>query len=198
MEDSADNSTVREPARVGRDVSRLTLRWVWPKEQAITLQGARLLIGRDSTADLRLDGSGVSRQHAELYRQGPLYVLRDLASTNGTWLGGKQVEHCPIAPGQVIRVGDWVGIFRLERPDEPSFSEVAPGLFGGREISALVEPLARAARASLKVLLVGSTGSGKERFARAIHHFSERKGPFFAVNCAAIPDQLSEGGVHGR
>lgn len=197
MEDSADNSTVREPARVGRDVSQPTLRWVWPREQVVTLQGARLLIGRDAAADIRLDGSGVSRQHAELYRQGPLYVLKDLASTNGTWVGGRQVEHSPVSPGQVVRVGDWVGIFTLERPDETHFSEVAPGLFGGREVSALVAPLGRAAKANLNVLLVGSTGTGKERFARVVHHFSERKGPFCAVNCAAVPEQLAEAEFFG-
>lgn len=41
------------------------------------------------------------------------------------------------------------------------------------------------------VLLEGPTGSGKEVFARAIHHQSGRqKGPFVAINCSALPDTL--------
>ena len=47
-------------------------------------------------------------------------------------------------------------------------------------------------------MLVGSTGSGKEVFARAIHDHSNRvKGPFLALNCAAIPESLIEGILFG-
>ena len=47
-------------------------------------------------------------------------------------------------------------------------------------------------------MLVGSTGSGKEVFARAIHDHSNRvKGYFLALNCAAIPESLIEGILFG-
>ena len=47
-------------------------------------------------------------------------------------------------------------------------------------------------------MLVGATGSGKELFARAIHENSPRKnGPFLALNCAAIPEDLLEGILFG-
>jgi transcriptional regulator with PAS, ATPase and Fis domain len=61
----------------------------------------------------------------------------------------------------------------------------------------IVSSVRRAAPSSLPVLLVGSTGTGKERFARAVHHFSNRTGPFIAINCAALPEQLSEAELFG-
>ena len=51
----------------------------------------------------------------------------------------------------------------------------------------------QAAETDSSVMLVGATGSGKELFARAIHENSPRKnGPFLALNCAAIPEDLLE------
>jgi DNA-binding NtrC family response regulator len=197
MNEGGSATTAREESVVDAPASRLALEWVWPCVQVVHLQGARLSIGRDEAATLRVDGTGVSRLHAELYRQGPLYVVRDLGSTNGTWLGGRRIEHAPIAPGNVLRVGEWVGIFSQRGEDVPEFAERAPGLFGGPELAELLTPLQRAAPSNLPVLLIGETGTGKERFARATHHFSGRSGPFLAVNCAALPEQLAEAELFG-
>ena len=55
-----------------------------------------------------------------------------------------------------------------------------------------------AAKNDSTILLLGESGTGKELFARAIHHFSKRdKGPFIAINCAAIPDNLLESELFG-
>ncbi len=42
----------------------------------------------------------------------------------------------------------------------------------------------------MPVLLLGETGTGKERVARAVHHLAQRPGPFIAVNCGGLPQTL--------
>ena len=180
----------------------LAIQWVYGSAYAErhALRGARLRIGRGEECHLRLEHPSVSREHAELQRQGPIFSLRDLGSTNGSYLNGQRTEHAVIADGDVLRFGDFLGIVRLhDRTDEETFfSELAPGLWGGATLRAVLQTAQSAARTDVPIVLLGETGSGKECVARAIHHFSARSGRFHALNCSTLPTELAEAELFGH
>src|SRR5256885_10009778 len=87
---------------------------------------------------------------------------------------------------------------RLRREIEASRGEA--GIIA--ESAAMKEVLRvvnKVAPAKTTVLITGESGTGKELVARAVHERSPRKGgPFVAVNCGAIPDQLIESELFGH
>jgi hypothetical protein len=64
------------------------------------------VVGRSRSADLVLGADSVSRRHAQLVRRGDEYLLTDLGSTNGTWIGGRRVGEIEVVPGDLLRLGD--------------------------------------------------------------------------------------------
>src|SRR5207237_2176341 len=64
---------------------------------------------------------------------------------------------------------------------------------------AQLEVLEQVAPSAANVLMTGESGVGKDLFARALHYHSRmRGGPFIAVNCAAIPENLLESELFGH
>ena len=73
----------------------------------------RTLIGRGADADIKLEDTGVSRNHCEIVLSMPP-VLRDLQSTNGTWVvGGDRIIEMELSSDTDITVGSTVIQFRM-------------------------------------------------------------------------------------
>lgn len=70
------------------------------------------LLGRGSDVDLRVDDSGVSRHHAEISLH-PAPTIRDLNSTNGTFVDGVRAPEVPLRDGAVIQMGSTTMTFRV-------------------------------------------------------------------------------------
>jgi serine phosphatase RsbU (regulator of sigma subunit)/pSer/pThr/pTyr-binding forkhead associated (FHA) protein len=74
-------------------------------ERDVTLDHFPFTIGRRETNDLRLGGSEVSREHAEIVVDEGRFVLRDRDSRYGTFVNGESVKECPLTAGDRIRLG---------------------------------------------------------------------------------------------
>jgi DNA-binding NtrC family response regulator len=74
-----------------------------------------------------------------------------------------------------------------------------PNIIGSsRSMLDVAKTIALASQSSATVLVHGATGTGKELVAKAIHHNSNKTGPFLAVNCGAIVDNLLESEMFGH
>ncbi|MEJ2640712.1 MAG: sigma 54-interacting transcriptional regulator [Desulfosarcinaceae bacterium] len=82
----------------------------------------------------------------------------------------------------------------LADPAQISFSDI---IGQNDAISHAITFAERIAPTASIVSLRGDSGTGKELFARAIHTASGRRGPFIAINCAALPDHLLESELFG-
>lgn len=68
-------------------------------------------IGRGADADIRIDDSGVSRHHVDIV-VGRTTTIRDLGSTNGTYVDGQRITELPLRDGATIRVGSTTLTYR--------------------------------------------------------------------------------------
>jgi two-component system nitrogen regulation sensor histidine kinase GlnL len=86
--------------------------------QRIPLNQEALRIGRDRTCELVLGDEAASRTHSEIVRRGGDFVLRDLQSTNGTYLNDTRITEALLQNGDRIAVGDTVLLLQLTRKQE--------------------------------------------------------------------------------
>ena len=101
-------------------------------------------IGRRETNDLRLAGSEVSRDHAEIAIENNHFILRDRNSRYGTFVNGEQVSERTLAHGDRIRLGRSGGaemVFLLADTAPPQDRATTTAIGDLRQIAALLEGL---------------------------------------------------------
>jgi DNA-binding NtrC family response regulator len=207
-----ENRTAEEPALDAPPpppTSAIVLLWTAGRATCrafpITPAAAPLVFGRAGDV-LRLDDPIASSRHVEIARRDGAWALRDLGSTNGTFVDGARLAPEAgkrVGPARVVRLG---GTILLLVDDASRFA--GPG--GGREDledgGYIVGPaLQRVKAATLdaaergKTLLVtGESGTGKERVAEWYHHKGPRvRGELITLNCATLQKELAEGLLFG-
>jgi DNA-binding NtrC family response regulator len=160
------------------------------------------VIGR-AQCDLVLTDAKCSSLHVEIRLDEQGYRLRDLGSTNGTFVWGMRIVEAYLAPGTILGIGD--SAIRFEPlPDAVDLPIHRSSRFGGlvgksAVMRRLFETIDRIAATDMTVLITGETGCGKELVAEAIHEHSPRaKGPFVVLDCAATPPRLFEDRLFGH
>lgn len=160
------------------------------------------LIGAAPAAVLVLTDDTVSRYHLEMDVFAEGLRLRDLDSTNGTFIGKLRVRDAFVEHGDTFRLGRTS--IRVTGVDEPAAPEIDTDPSGvplgqvervghaiGVSVSlrGLFETLRQVAASPSAVLLEGERGVGKATCARLIHELSPRRGlPFVALSLEPDPD----------
>ncbi len=158
----------------------------------------RLVIGSDARCDLVLDDPFASACHALLERRGDTCWLRDLNSSNGTFIGPARILEAELPRGVPARIGE--SELMLICADQGGAEQGFEGLIGSsaamRELFSVIE---RVAPSGATALICGESGTGKELVARALHARSGRAaGPFVPVNCGALSASLIESELFGH
>ncbi len=169
-------------------------------EVTIDRGGERRVVAEGTRVRVVCPDRWMSHRHARLVRTDDGWSLLDCDSKNGTRLNGAPIQEQPVGDGDAIECGGSFFVLRNAEPPpsrDPLASRpetlrtVCPAL--DRELSIL----RKVAQANVPVLVLGESGTGKEGVAQAIHALSGRDGPYFAVNCGAIPATLIESELFG-
>ncbi len=150
-----------------------------------------------------LNDETVSRKHCLVEREGDYYVLRDLESTNGTFVNQVRVKEIYLSPGLEFQVGKAKVIFEhlndtmtVTPSNRSRFGRLIGGDVKMREIFTIIEKISKT---DTTVIVEGETGTGKDVLAQTIHETSRRKSkPFVVVDCSAIPEHLIESELFGH
>ncbi len=151
-----------------------------------------------------MDGLEVLRRCKRLRPEAEFVLMTAFASLDSAVealrLGAYDYLTKPVEPetvrAVVLRALGRLAITGARQPDQ---DEPLPGVYArSRQLRELGELVKRFAASRVTVLLLGETGTGKERMARALHRLSPRaQHGFVAVNCAAIPADLLESELFG-
>jgi transcriptional regulator of acetoin/glycerol metabolism len=166
----------------------------------------RSTVGGKPTLALTLPDPSISSTHAAISRTPTGWLIEDRGSKNGIVIDGVAQRRAYLDDDAVFELGHAMFVLRtVETPAGTPDDLVEPAAGGTSGMATLLPRLAHdlaearaiAATTRASILILGPTGSGKELCARAMHAASGRKGPFVAVNCAAIPAELMESELFG-
>ncbi|HEY0990738.1 MAG TPA: sigma 54-interacting transcriptional regulator, partial [Kofleriaceae bacterium] len=131
-------------------------------------------------------------------------LIEDLGSRNGTFVAGRRLaagEAVAVPLGAVVELGStFLVVHRGSLVNglaaNPPSAEM---LVVGETMQRLYGLLDTIAPSTLRVLILGETGTGKEVYARAVHARSDRAArPFIALNCASLVESLLESELFGH
>lgn len=79
-----------------------------------TLKPGRTVVGREEGCQIRIPVASVSRKHCELSDEGGTLKIRDLDSSNGTFVNNKKVGEAELAAGDVLNIGGYTFVVKVD------------------------------------------------------------------------------------
>jgi two-component system, NtrC family, response regulator AtoC len=192
---------------------RITIVVVMPssengKVEHVLERGRSCVIGRSEDCEVHVAEPSISRQHVRLsYSMAGTILVEDLGSANGTRVGARILaagETGELVQGDVLEIGAvFVVVDRVGLHGGRAVAQVGRERTATRQPASNMEALhalvARVAKSTLSVLVLGETGAGKEVLAERLHELSPRAGrPLLRLNCAALSEQLLESELFGH
>jgi transcriptional regulator with AAA-type ATPase domain len=167
-----------------------------PGARAYHIGEQPLSVGGAADNAIVLSDRAVSQHHCRIEPSSRGVSIRDLDSTNGTWVDGLRIRRHELRPGAVVRIGRTeLRVVNRGSAGKPSSDVVV-------ESSAMLSVMAevdRLAGLPWPVLIQGETGVGKEHIARALHERGRRQaGPFVPLNGGGLPRELIESELFGH
>ncbi len=91
-------------------------------------------IGRDRQAHIRITDLKSSRLHAKLVLKGQQWLLKDLDSSNGTWISGERITESPLDDGETFSIGDTSFTLCLQTASSAGWNGAVTGLEGAQTL----------------------------------------------------------------
>ncbi len=173
------------------------------KVETLLFERDTVNIGAAEDNDVVIDDDTVSRYHCRIFLESNQYMVKDMGSTNGTFVNRVRIREAFLEPGCIVSLGATEmrfaakdQRFRVVPSERSRFGELIGRNARMREIYAILEKIAPT---DATVVIEGETGTGKEVVARATHAASRRRnGPFMVFDCGAVPENLIESELFGH
>ena len=192
-----------KPSRKELVLEKALIRFEKERSRIYPFKKGLVSIGKSKSNDIVLTDDYSSNFHAKIENRNGEFFLKDLGSTNGTFLNGQRIFETALPVNSLIEIGKTALKFytesetrKITASKDTNFMGIISKNEAMREIFSLVS---RVANSDSTVLVQGETGTGKELVARALHKLSARSNkPFITVNCGAISKDLIESELFGH
>jgi DNA-binding NtrC family response regulator len=200
--DGQQRTDVAQARQGGGEKLRLVVIAGPDRGRELLLEAGTYTVGKAPSCDFPLADTAVSRKHIEFVVLSDGVLVRDLGSTNGSWIHGARFTELTATAGTGITIGRTelrlmpVRADTRPRSKNDRFGEMLGTSDIMREVFAVLE---RVAPSDAAVLIHGETGTGKELVAEALHANSPRKkGPLVICDLGSLPRSLIESELFGH
>ena len=139
-----------------------------------------LIIGRDETSDIKLDGLQISNRHARLLQKNGEVIIEDLNSTNGIYINGDRIGRQTISPQDAVQIGSFVirvdesqniGVFDTRSKTRIDSVKITKDVKNrsGKGMIRLLDDISLSIQPNEFVGLIGPSGAGKSTLMDAMN-----------------------------